>query len=83
MALAWRGTAWVGLSQVGLEGDVARCGLTVVDRAHRGRGLALALKATALARARAAGAARAVTRVDASNAPMRAVARRLGFASRS
>ncbi|MGP3978694.1 GNAT family N-acetyltransferase [Streptomyces sp. 8N114] len=55
-------------------------GMTGTRRAFRGRGLARLAKLAALRRARAAGYAHAYTGNDATNAPMLAVNRRLGYA---
>ncbi|WP_326691422.1 MULTISPECIES: GNAT family N-acetyltransferase [unclassified Streptomyces] len=54
-------------------------GMTGTRRAYRGRGLARLAKVAALRRARAAGYAHAFTGNDATNAPMLAVNRRLGY----
>ncbi|MFE9392590.1 GNAT family N-acetyltransferase [Streptomyces sp. NPDC006784] len=55
-------------------------GMTGTRRAFRGRGLARLAKLAALRRARAAGYRHAYTGNDATNAPMLAVNRRLGYA---
>ncbi|UNS96220.1 GNAT family N-acetyltransferase [Streptomyces tubbatahanensis] len=54
-------------------------GMTGTRRAYRGRGLAALAKLAALRRARAAGYAHAYTGNDATNTPMLAVNRRLGY----
>jgi GNAT superfamily N-acetyltransferase len=54
-------------------------GMTGTRRAYRGRGLARLAKVAALRRARDAGYAHAFTGNDATNAPMLAVNRHLGY----
>lgn len=54
-------------------------GMTGTRRAHRGRGLARLAKLDSLRRSRAAGRTRAFTGNDATNAPMLALNKRLGY----
>ena len=72
---------WIGLAgfTIDRETRIAKSGLTIVQEAHRGRGVAKALKAFSLTQAYQLGARVITTENYATNAPMLAIDRTLGF----
>jgi GNAT superfamily N-acetyltransferase len=72
--------AALSLLTADLESGRAMNWMTGTRRAYRGRGLALAVKLASIEWAAASGITRMLTLNDATNAPMLAVNRRLGYA---
>lgn len=78
--LAADGRNWVGLVNLQLrEGGAAEFGVTVVERAYRGRGIARALKLVALAYAHGRGITHLATRNDPRNEAIVRLNCSLGF----
>lgn len=81
--VAAQGDRWIALVGLGFHGeDRLQHEFTAVDPEHRGRGAALALKALAVRLARRWGVREIRTGNDATNAPIIALNRRLGYEAR-
>ncbi len=79
--IAVEGDRYVGVTTMlpTEEPGIAYTDYTGVDRAYRGYGIALALKLLSFRAARSAGLSTMTTETEASNAPMLAVNRKLGY----
>jgi RimJ/RimL family protein N-acetyltransferase len=84
VTLAVDGEAWVGLNQVGIHADegFAFVEMTGVVAGYRGRKIGQALELMGIRCARRYGAGTLGTSIDAENAPMLAISRKLGYQPR-
>jgi RimJ/RimL family protein N-acetyltransferase len=72
---------WIGLSSITVDKEkkIAKCGLTIVKKAHRGQGVATMLKEQTVVYALNQGIHKMLTSVHEKNFPMLIVNQKLGF----